>query len=92
MTARTDTTPVKRRRAPRAGSSVEPAFSRTPPAPTPAPTPEQLRLREFADWLDAQDPVALARLVSEVESTLARCARIQIWFTRYAAAVRRKLR
>lgn len=48
------------------------------------------RLWLFAQFIDKQNPEALAAEVTLVSETLYHCARIQMFFHRYAAAVRKK--
>ena len=45
-------------------------------------------LRCFARFVEEEDPVALAAVVTEVRKTLASCARIELFFRRYVAALR----
>jgi hypothetical protein len=49
------------------------------------------QLRAFAKFVERHDPEILAALVTEIDSTLTSCARIDRWFQRYAAALRLKV-
>ncbi len=63
-------------------------------APVPAPPPiedPRARLRDFADFLDRQDPDALAAAVTDVDGTLVRCARIEAFFRRYTSALKMRV-
>lgn len=56
----------------------------------PAAQHEQARqkLRDFSRFIEQQDPEALAASVTQVDSTLESCARIDAFFRRYVAALR----
>jgi hypothetical protein len=59
------------------------------PTPLAAQQHEQARqeLRRFSRFLDQQNPEALAASVTQIDATLANCARIDAFFRRYVAAL-----
>lgn len=62
--------------------------ARETPPPAVGLEPARQSLRDFAAFLEAQDPEALAAEVTMVGDTLKRCANIQAWFRRYVAALK----
>lgn len=65
----------------------------TTSSPLPPDDIEAVRqeLRDFAVFLDAQDPEALAAGVTQIADTLHRAARIQSFFRRYVAALKKRV-
>ena len=59
-------------------------------APTPLVAARQ-RLRDFAAFVEKQDPDVLAAAVTQIDDTLHRCARIQGFFRRYVAALKSRV-
>jgi hypothetical protein len=45
-------------------------------------------LRRFSRWVDQHDPELLAASVTQIDSTLESCARIDQFFRRYTAALK----
>lgn len=65
-----------------------------PPAPPPdrrRPRPARQQLRDFAAFIEAQDPEALAREVTMIVDTLKHCATIQSFFQRYVEALKARV-
>ena len=68
-------------------TAVDSNAASTPPPPTPDP---RQQLRDLSRLVREQDPIAMAGLVTEIESTLASCVRIQHWFRFYIDALKKR--
>lgn len=61
------------------------------PAQPPATPEPRERLREFADFIQTQDPVALASVVTEPHGTLMRCSQIESFLRKYKRVLKARV-
>lgn len=61
------------------------------PAPVDATEDARQRLREFAEFIAAQNPDVLAARVTQLHDTLLHVGRIQSFFRKYRAGLKARL-